>query len=70
MSERYDMTGFDAERARAQKIVIATDEEIADVVDAITGATWNTRNTIMEDLFMSDLSEHGDDMPAYKPPGQ
>lgn len=41
------MTGFDAERARAQKIVIATDEEIADVVDAITGATWNTRNTIM-----------------------
>ena len=55
------MTGFDAERARAQKIVIATDEEIADVV---------TRNTIMEDLFMSDLSEHGDDMPAYKPPGQ
>ena len=31
------MTGFDAERARVQKIVIATDEEIADVVDAITG---------------------------------
>ena len=25
------MTGFDAERARAQKIVIATDEEIAEV---------------------------------------
>ena len=70
VSERHDMTGFDAERARAQKIVIATDEEIADVVDAITGATWNTRNTIMEDLFMSDLSEHGDDMPVYKPPGQ
>lgn len=64
------MTGFDAERARAQKIVIAADEEIADVVDAITGATWNTRNTIMEDLFMSDLTEHGDDMPVYKPPGQ
>ena len=58
------MTGFDAERARVQKIVIVTDEEIAAEYDRIAKA-YN-----MEDLFMSDLSEHGDDMPAYKPPGQ
>lgn len=70
MAGERDMTDFDAERAQAQKIVIATDEEVAEVVDAITGATWNTRNSIMEDIFMSDLSEHADEMPAYKPPGR
>lgn len=70
MARERDTMGFDAERAQAQKIVIATDEEVAEVVDAITGAIWNTRNTIMEGLFMSDLAEHADAMPAYKPAGQ
>lgn len=70
MKGERDMTDSDVERMQAQKIVIATDDEVAEVVDAITGATWNTRNTIMEDIFMADLAEHADAMPAYKPAGQ
>lgn len=58
------------DRASAQKIVIASDDEVAKVVDAITGATWNTRNMIMEKMFHKDLKDRADDMPEFKPPGQ
>ncbi len=59
-----------SDRKKAQKILVASAEEVAEVVDAISGATWNTRNTIMEDLFHDDLAAHGDAMPAYRPPGE
>ena len=57
------------ERAQAQKISIANAEEVAQVVDAITGATWNKRNTIMANLFQKDLQENKASVPAYRPPG-
>ncbi len=57
-------------REASQKLLIATDEEIAGVVDAITGATWNTRNSIMEGLFFDSLEEHAGEIPDYRPPGQ
>ncbi len=62
-------TASDA-RETSQKLLIATDEEIAGVVDAITGATWNTRNSIMEGLFFDSLEEHAGEIPDYRPPGQ
>lgn len=42
---------------------------IQETVDAVSGATWGTRNMIMEDLFLQDMEEHGDTMPSYRPPG-
>lgn len=52
-----------------QKVIIASAEEIEHVVDAVTGATWNTRNRIMSDLFQEQLEESPDMLPAYRPPG-
>lgn len=48
-----------------------TDERdlVQETVDAVTGATWTTRNMIMEDLFHQDLEEHAAEMPTYRPPG-
>lgn len=43
---------------------------VQETIDAVTGATWGTRNTIMEGLFQKDLAEHGDQMPSYRPPGE
>lgn len=57
-------------RETSQKLLIATDEEVTEVIDAITGATWNTRNSIMECLFFDSLEEHADEIPDYRPPGQ
>lgn len=42
---------------------------VQETVDAVSGATWGTRNMIMEDLFFQDMADHGDAMPAYRPPG-
>ena len=58
------------EAQQEQKIVMASADEVAEVVDAITGATWNTRNTIMEDLFHKDLESHAEMLPSYKAPGE
>ena len=44
-------------------------DRVAETVDAVTGATWTTRNTIMAQLFQADLAAHGDEMPAFRPPG-
>lgn len=44
-------------------------DTIQETVDAVSGATWGTRNRIMEGLFQQDLADHGDAMPAYRPPG-
>lgn len=40
-----------------------------DVIDAVTGATWQTRNRIMEDMFHEDLKAGVAGMPEYCPPG-
>lgn len=60
---------MDEQRARAQKLGLATDADVAATVDAVTGATWKTRNAIMADLFREDLAARGDDMPAFRPAG-
>ena len=44
--------------------------EVQKTIDAVTGATWGTRNRIMAGLFQRDLRKHGDDMPAFAPPGE
>ncbi len=58
------------EAQREQKIIAVSADEVAEVVDAVTGVTWNTRNMIMEDLFHKDLESHADMLPEYKAPGQ
>lgn len=45
-------------------------EEVQKTVDAVSGATWGTRNRIMAELFQRDLRTRGDDMPAVAPPGE
>lgn len=57
------------ERARAQKLGGASAEDVAATVDAVTGATWKTRNALMADLFRSDLAARPDQMPAFRPAG-
>lgn len=42
---------------------------IQEVVDAVTGATWSTRNRIMEDLFREDLNVGASNLPTFAPPG-
>lgn len=42
---------------------------VQETVDAVSGATWGTRNMIMEGLFRQDMADHGDSMPKFKPPG-
>lgn len=42
---------------------------IQEVIDAVSGATWNTRNRIMEDLFKEELAASDGDMPTFAPPG-
>lgn len=44
-------------------------DRVAEAVDAVTGATWTTRNAIMARLFQADLAARGDEMPAFRPPG-
>lgn len=44
-------------------------DRVAETVDAVTGATWTTRNAIMARLFQEDLAACGDEMPAFRPPG-
>ena len=41
---------------------------IQEVIDAVSGATWNTRNRIMEDLFKEELAASDGDMPTFAPP--
>ncbi|MEG0418882.1 MAG: hypothetical protein RSB04_07365 [Gordonibacter sp.] len=40
-----------------------------DVVDAVTGATWGTRNRIMEGLFKEDLRAGAQGLPVFSSPG-
>lgn len=42
---------------------------LQDVVDAVTGATWDTRNRIMEDVFHERLAASEAPLPAFAPPG-
>ena len=45
-------------------------DEVQKTVDAVSGATWGTRNRIMAGLFQRDLHTRADDMPAFAPPGE
>ena len=45
-------------------------DEVRKTIDAVTGATWGTRNRIMAGLFQRDLRTRGNDMPAFAPPGE
>lgn len=47
----------------------ARTRSIQEVVDAVTGATWSTRNRIMEDLFREDLNAGVSNLPTFAPPG-
>lgn len=42
---------------------------VQEVIDAVTGATWQTRNRIMADMFQEDLKAGETGMPPYCPPG-
>lgn len=57
------------ERMQAQKLVPPDEQDIQRVLDAVTGATWNTRNRIMEDLFEERRAANPDAVPIYRPPG-
>ena len=45
-------------------------DEVQKTIDAVSGATWGTRNRIMAGLFQRDLRMRADDMPAFAPPGE
>ena len=47
----------------------ASARTVQDVVDAVTGATWSTRNRIMEGLFKEDLAAGAAGLPVFSPPG-
>ena len=57
------------DRALSQKLATPTPDEIDEVIDAVTGATWGERNRIMENRFAERLSENPDTVPAFSPPG-
>ncbi len=44
--------------------------DVQDLIDAVAGATWGTRNRIMEERFLSSLEKGSRGVPAYKPPGE
>ena len=46
------------------------DADVQEVVDAVTGATWGTRNRIMEDMFHKRLDQDASSVPAFAPPGE
>lgn len=49
---------------------IRNSKDIQELVDAISGATWETRNQIMQDRFQQNLHVEKDALPAFKPPGE
>lgn len=56
-------------RAGSSEQASTSGRSVQDVVDAVTGATWSTRNRIMEDLFKEDLAAGAEGLPAFSPPG-
>lgn len=46
------------------------DADVQEVVDAVTGATWGTRNRIMEDVFHKRLDQDASSVPTFAPPGE
>lgn len=46
------------------------DADVQEVVDAVTGATWGTRNRIMEDMFHKRLDQDASSVPTFAPPGE
>lgn len=47
----------------------ASEDEVQDLIDAVAGATWSTRNRIMEERFLAALDKGESKVPAFKPPG-
>ncbi len=69
-----DVDGFDdssavVDRAQSQKLSQVSQDEIAELVDAVTGATWNTRNAIMAERFRTQLASGAEGLPAFRPAG-
>ena len=48
----------------------ASVDEVQDLIDAVAGATWSTRNRIMEERFHSALEKGTAKVPTFKPPGE
>lgn len=46
------------------------DADVQEVIDAVTGATWGTRNHIMEDMFHKRLDQDASSVPTFAPPGE
>ncbi len=67
-SETASSCGASTERGERAGGVDA--DEVRKTIDAVTGATWGTRNRIMAGLFQRDLRTRGNDMPAFAPPGE
>lgn len=46
------------------------DADVQEVIDAVTGATWGTRNRIMEDVSHKRLDQDASSVPTFAPPGE
>lgn len=68
--------GDRAESGRGSAVCVADgssssfDDEVQEVIDAVTGATWGTRNQIMEDMFHRKLDRDASSVPTFAPPGE
>ena len=62
------MADYDG-RALSQKLASPSPDEIDEVIDAVTGATWGERNRIMETRFAARLNDNPAAVPAFSPPG-
>ncbi len=54
----------------SEKGASSFDDEVQEVIDAVTGATWGTRNQIMEDMFHKRLDRDALSVPDFAPPGE
>ena len=57
----------DRDDRKAEKPASSFDDEVQEVIDAVTGATWGTRNRIMEDMFHKRLDQDASSVPLFAP---
>lgn len=56
-------------QSSSYKTSLAPSKEVQDLVDAVSGATWQTRNQILEQRFLHQLDSEEADVPSFRPPG-
>ena len=60
----------DRDDRKAEKPASSFDDEVQEVIDAVTGVTWGMRNRIMEDMFHKRLDQDASSVPLFAPPGE